>query len=383
MSPYFFLDNQTIISKQNRSHFLIKKHDLEEPRHVTMSSSGKNQIIRQKNIELPGSNMPTLSVTEPEEGACKPILTDELSEELGEPLEEQLSRSLGTTKLLSSQDLLSKKACEHRSASPTNRVPMEEKKSPTTNLNSKTLAAFISNGNKIHLSTALKERIRRSKSPNPDKPLVSNHSVPTAGDHKQSRLAYFSNRLSNSSFFSRSCQGEELSAVAAASSSHQTASSSKLSPQVSDDKGDCTKSNSSSANTSSSSINNVSRSAGKGFLAFARAPPSKQAAKKMTDSAGSLGFTSVSVDENDSVMSSSFSSTNSKQNSIGSYEVDFEKLARELILPSLNEPLTSFKPSGQLGKPILLSSKTIDEHTSLPKNKTMLRSFTQTNKQNF
>ena len=360
-----------------------------------MSSSGKNQIIRQKNIELPGSNMPTLSVTEPEEGACKPITTDELSEELSEPLEEQLSRSLGTTKLLSGQDPLPRKVTEHRSASPTNRVPMEEKKTAATtaaatNLNSKTLAAFISNGNKIHLSTALKERIRRSKSPNPDKPLVSNHSVPTAGDHKQSRLAYFSNRLSNSSFFSRSCQGEELSAVAAAAaaaagSSHQT-NSSKLSPQGSDDKGDCTttKSNSSSANTSTSSINNVSRSGGgKGFLAFARAPPSKQAAaaaKKITDSASSLGFTSVSVDENDSVMSSSFSSTNSKQNSIGSYEVDFEKLARELILPSLNEPLTSFKPSGQLGKPILLSSKTIDEHSSLPKNKTMLRSFTQTNK---
>lgn len=85
----------------------------------------------------------------------------------------------------------------------------------------------------------------------------------------------------------------------------------------------------------------------------------------------------LSVDcENDSNRSSPIYS---KQSSIGSYEVDFEKLAKELILPSLNEPLTSFKTDQSKSvsaKPVLKSCKTVDISDVSTKKKQITRSDT-------
>jgi hypothetical protein len=74
-------------------------------------------------------------------------------------------------------------------------------------------------------------------------------------------------------------------------------------------------------------------------------------------------------------------STTSNKKMIGSFEVDLEKLARELVLPSINAPLTSFNTNDEevcstttnnnnnnnnnLIKPPLLSSKTIDTSNNL------------------
>ena len=57
-------------------------------------------------------------------------------------------------------------------------------------------------------------------------------------------------------------------------------------------------------------------------------------------------------------------STDAKKK-IGTYDVDLEKLAKELILPTLNAPLTSFRKEEATNKPPLLSSKTIDTPGSL------------------
>lgn len=85
----------------------------------------------------------------------------------------------------------------------------------------------------------------------------------------------------------------------------------------------------------------------------------------------------LSVDcENDSNRSSPIYS---KQSSIGSYEVDFEKLARELILPSLNEPLTSYKidqTKSVSAKPVLKTCKTVDISEGSTKKKQITRSDT-------
>ena len=86
---------------------------------------------------------------------------------------------------------------------------------------SKTLSAMMINtGSKLQISNVLRERLRRSKSPNPPvhhnkKTLDSNNSMSaSSADQKLGvgKFTYLSNRLSNQagSFFSRSCQGEEL-----------------------------------------------------------------------------------------------------------------------------------------------------------------------------
>ena len=98
-------------------------------------------------------------------------------------------------------------------------------------------------------------------------------------------------------------------------------------------------------------------------MAFGRSgQKSSSPSPKKSNSKTSLGHTSLSVEDNGSYNSSNVSSPFcSKQNSIGSYDVDFEKLARELILPSLNEPLTSFKDgNANSTKPILQTYKTVD-----------------------
>lgn len=83
------------------------------------------------------------------------------------------------------------------------------------------------------------------------------------------------------------------------------------------------------------------------------------------------------------------SSRSQNLNSIGSYEVDFEKLARELVLPSLDAPLTSYKPINNIIsttattnsiKPTLQASKTVDSPqnaSNASSKKLFIRSLTQ------
>lgn len=111
----------------------------------------------------------------------------------------------------------------------------------------------------------------------------------------------------------------------------------------------------------------------KSFLTFARtnSKTTSSSPKKTLGSKTSIGGSkSASVDDNDSLHSSKSSSIYSKQNSFSSYEVDFDKLAQELVLPSLNEPLTSFKlieQNSNKSKPILQTRKTIDVTSGVKK----------------
>ena len=72
---------------------------------------------------------------------------------------------------------------------------------------------------------------------------------------------------------------------------------------------------------------------------------------------------------------------------IGSYEIDLEQLAKELILPSLNAPLTSFKSPNELAAPpnagqqqqkaTMHMSKTLETSTPGATKKILARSLTQ------
>lgn len=112
----------------------------------------------------------------------------------------------------------------------------------------------------------------------------------------------------------------------------------------------------------------------KSFLAFGRTglkSPIKSFSKNSSNS--------VSVDENDSNNSSLSSPIFSKQSSLSSYDVDLEKLARELILPSLDEPLTSFRDANS--KPVLQTCKTVDAFSHSTKdNKKITRAHTEYHK---
>lgn len=114
----------------------------------------------------------------------------------------------------------------------------------------------------------------------------------------------------------------------------------------------------------------------KNLLAFNRQKSNASSPKKINYKLNKSDY-GLSVDcENDSNRSSPIYS---KQSSIGSYEVDFEKLAKELILPSLNEPLTSFKidqSSPVNAKPVLKSCKTVDISDVSTKMKQITRSDT-------
>lgn len=319
-----------------------------------MTSSIKSQIIRQKNVECVN---PTLSLTKPDSNCSSDCPANDDVESNSLNSSPKLNNSIDTElQYLSLSDYNHSESASSTSIDKSNgdespgvNIPgrnssMSEgddnKKNSflSSSVNSKTLSSILNNGGKLQISTALRARLRRSKSPNPKKPLLSNNSMPTTDpkmiNSHNNMLSNFSNRLSNQngSFFSRSCQGEELAY-----------------------KKDVENSNCKSGNSSNNSSNiNLNTTKLRSFLAFARSGQKPR------------NNTSLSVDDNDSVNSSSMSSpTYSKQNSIGSYDVDFEKLARELILPSLNEPLTSFKTDqckneATHTKPVLQSCKTID-----------------------
>lgn len=110
----------------------------------------------------------------------------------------------------------------------------------------------------------------------------------------------------------------------------------------------------------------------KNFLSFASKSKLKKATHESTNASNTSSTTSVnSVFTNnyiDDLNTSQLLSSSPNQHHIdkhspsmiGSYQVDFEKLARELILPSLDAPLTSFKTNNLTTKHPLQTSKTID-----------------------
>ena len=229
------------------------------------------------------------------------------------------------------------------------------------------------------ISTHLRQKLLRSKSPMPSnsKKLLSTHSNPAVPVKINSQ--YQSIEASqNSSFFSRSCPGESLL-------ENCDDNLSKIKTNI--------KTNSLKQELPSQSLKSIGRS----FLAFATLKNNKN--KKYSDSNGSSGsfnntsnWSSLNTETNDEYTndfqgSLPLSSSNNKTAKIGSYEVDLEKFAREMSQPTMNTPLTSFSllqadnhylspSSNKTNKPMLLSSKTIDQEPSSTK-KTITRSFTQ------
>jgi len=90
---------------------------------------------------------------------------------------------------------------------------------------------------------------------------------------------------------------------------------------------------------------------------------------------------SLSIEDHDSLNSSYSSPVYSKQSSFNSYDIDFEKLVKELVLPSLDEPLTSFKnkspETSVKNKPVLQSCKTIDASVENKRKQTIIRANTE------
>ena len=162
--------------------------------------SGKTQIIRQKKIELCNLNMPKVSLTEPDRSSHSSLSPSSLPD--GD-LHSQLESRNENAEISTSHSINFDKKYKTD-------INSSDKEKPI-NSNSKALTTIINNGSKLQISSALRDRLRRSKSPNPKKPITSNNSMPSA-DNKLSKLTNFSNRLSNQagSFFSKSCQGEEL-----------------------------------------------------------------------------------------------------------------------------------------------------------------------------
>ena len=302
---------------------------------------------------------------------------------------------------------LSTKAINKKTNSATSRHIKSEKndlnniKTPTPSIDTKTITNRIVNSNKVHLSTALKERLLQAKSPSTanSKQLLSTNSLP-ANQPPKRRLANLM-RISYqaSAFFSRSCPGEEITQNQNDAPNKEEATDSnnktyKVNGNHLTVNNKMVKQNSirdeTSNNTSSSSISSHQKLT-KSLLSFANRAGIHSKNKKNTDSnsssplaSGSVSSSINGIDEN-----SSLSNNNSKNgiNMIGNYEVDFEKLARELVLPSMNAPLTSFKSStlsqAEISKPVLQASITIDVSPDKEKNilncnkKQITRSLTQ------
>ncbi len=116
----------------------------------------------------------------------------------------------------------------------------------------------------------------------------------------------------------------------------------------------------------------------KNFLNFSRSGGTKSS--KRFNTSGSASH-SISIEEHDSQTSSYSSPVFSKQSSLNSYDIDFEKLVKELVLPSLDEPLTSFKNKNQetnaKGKPVLQTCKTIDTSVENKIKQTIIRANTE------
>lgn len=265
--------------------------------------------------------------------------------------------------------------------------------SSTSNSNSSASASLNILNNK-HDSKEKLSKLKESK--------YTNNSLPS--HPKPARRLGNIMKLSHQagSFFSRSCPGEEMSQF----NQHTNNTSNKSNED--ENRKEVKNENNNIQYLSSNSMpkspkpgrnrdeTGNHRFLGKSFLAlsiFARAGYSSKM-KKNSESDSST-FTSPSTSASSSMMAVTDNEPSNKDlsvllgssacsnqdrgrlNKIGSYEVDIEKLARELVLPSLEAPLTSYKPvSTNTLKPPLLSSKTVDSPRMTSK-KMILRSLTQ------
>lgn len=241
----------------------------------------------------------------------------------------------------------------------------------------------------VSAKIATKEKVNKVKATKPNKYLVSTNSVPLV-QPKPKRLANLI-RLSNATFFSKSCPGEEMTEFVASNESTSPDSKTK---SLQNDINTGTKPSKSpppppqpAAETTAqppATVNHHHHQKITGKSLFSFATRTNKPPKKSTESNASSPLTSSSTSMNsplpahlldDTGNSSTGGSTTliSYSGTINGYNVDVEKLARELILPSMNEPLTSYKTPM---KPPLVTSKTIDA-TQTKKRSTFMRSLTQ------
>lgn len=191
-----------------------------------MMSSGKNQIIRQKKIEgSANTNMPSDSLTLSSSSANdnnNSKSTKDGNDNSLEHSDKSVKSTLSPTRF-SSITINENMQClslinNNSNDIPTKSPSMTLTPCPITPQNSLVSpepiictsesgqSKPVVNGSKFHISSALRNRLRRSKSPNTQKnPLFSNNSLPSgASSHRKDYKL--------TSFFSKSCQEEEQSA---------------------------------------------------------------------------------------------------------------------------------------------------------------------------
>ncbi len=167
-----------------------------------MISSAKSQIVRQKKIEMCGM----------------PIETDKDSISKSTEFQNSNQNSLEADSEYCSS--LEKERMFLDSSSDTLKLKTlhsDESKSPLSasinNNNYNPKIHSTKTGSKLQISNVLLDKLRRSISPNPPRKLaMSLNNSMSSENHKVGKFTNLSNRLSNQagSFFSRSCQGEEL-----------------------------------------------------------------------------------------------------------------------------------------------------------------------------
>lgn len=190
-----------------------------------MMSSGKNQIIRQEKIESsPNFNMPSVSLTL-SSSLSKDSNNIDSAKSGNENSPEHSDKSVNSTlspthfnSITINENMQCLSLINNNSNDiPTKSPSMTLTPCPITPQNSLVSpepilctsesgqSKLVVNGSKFHISSALRNRLRRSKSPNPQKnPLFSNNSLPSgASSHRKDYKL---------TFFSKSCQEEELSA---------------------------------------------------------------------------------------------------------------------------------------------------------------------------
>jgi hypothetical protein len=231
-------------------------------------------------------------------------------------------------------------------------------KSPTmgasTNLydsSSSSLATNSNHSSKTQISSSLREKlakaIKKTTSSSNNKKLISTNSESLMIQHpSKSRRGLMRSNQGNS-FFSRSCPGEELASYGLEeedlndlNNENNTANNSTnnntttLNPPLNN------QNNSKDKKSKSGDFIKASRQTmlAKSFIQFTT---KVVRSKKRSDATSSVTSSTASMN---SAHDDPFNTSRSNNvNRIGNFEVDFDKLARELALPSLNKPLTSFK----------------------------------------
>lgn len=288
--------------------------------------SGKSQIVRQRKIDS--------------EKFVEHVINDEFSLDLSEELE-QLNQSIAnlTLKLNTEPDKYTEFDFSNRnyqydiepssSSSASSPSTLLTEKSPKFSSPSKSPVSTMNFDTELPSTEKFFSKSDTLNS-QPIKTLTSTNSIPLNHSLKSNRLANLMKLGQSNSFFSRSCPGEEI----------------------------CE-----SLPESKTSQKNEYHNRIRNFLTFS----SRLKSRKNDISPNSSSRASCNSVFSECSSSSINDKAHEKKAKIGSYEVDLEKLARELVLPSLEAPLTSFKPP-------LQSSKTLNMKTS---NKQLKRSMTQ------